>query len=203
MKKYFIEFLGTFFLVLVIGLSANPLAIGAILMCMVYMGGHLSGAHYNPAVSLSIFLDQKMSFFDLLMYWISQIFGGFVAAFTVHLLSKKLLSVLPSASWELALPIEILFTLALVLVVLNVADHPRTEKNSFYGLAVGFTVLAAAFSGGNLSGGAFNPAVGLGPWLYQMVIGKTIPFHQIWIYVVGPLTGSLLATLIFQFTKDA
>ena len=202
MKKLTIEFLGTFFLVLVIGLSGNPVAIGAILMCMVYMGGHLSGGHYNPAVSLGIFLDQKMNFGQMLAYWGFQLLGSFVASGFVFWITKKYLLISPTATWDIAMAVELLFTMALVLVVLNVADHPKTEKNSFYGLAVGFTVLAAAYAGGPISGGAFNPAVAIGPLLYKMIMDQQ-NIENAWIYLAGPFLGGLLAGLIFKTTKDA
>ena len=98
--------------------------------------------------------------------------------------------------------VEVLFTMALVLVVLNVADHPKTEKNRFYGLAVGFPGLAAAYAGGPISGGAFNPAVGIGPLLYKMIMDQQ-NIENAWIYLAGPFLGGLLAGLIFKTTKDA
>lgn len=202
MKKCLIEFIGTFFLVLVIGLAANPIAIGAILMCMVYMGGHLSGAHYNPAVSLALFLDGKLSFLNLIGYWIAQFLGGAAAVLKMHYLIGKTFEINAKLDFTKAGMIEFLFTFALVLVVLNVADHPKTEKNSFYGLAIGFTVLAAAYAGGPLSGGAFNPAVGLSPIVSKLLQGNVENLHMHTLYILFPFLGGAFAWGIFQLTKD-
>ncbi len=105
---------------------------------------------------------------------------------------------------------EGVFTFALGLVVLNVATSPKTDGNSFYGLAIGFTILVAAYVGGGISGGAYNPAVGMGPILANMINGvETFPSH-FWIYLVGPFAGGALAALIYHlqhfgnlgFSKD-
>ena len=199
----FIEFIGTFFLVLVVGLSGNPIAVGAVLMCMVYMGGHLSGAHYNPAVTLGIFFDKKISFLQMLGYWLAQILGAIAAAAEVWMITGKYIQLQPKTTLLNAWGLETLFTFALVLVVLNVADHPKTKSNSFYGIAVGFTVLAAAFAAGPLSGGAFNPAVGIGPALFHTFhAAKVSALENVWIYLLGPFTGGALASLLFVWLKE-
>ena len=154
MAKYITELVGTFFLVLTIGLTVNqgvelaPLAIGTALMVMVYMGGHVSGAHYNPAVSIGVFLRGKLDSKDVVPYIASQLVGAFLAAFVTAHLTGSFLSVAPAAeaTTVAALTAEILFTLALVLVILNVATSSKTEGNSYYGLAIGFTVMAGAFA---------------------------------------------------------
>jgi aquaporin Z len=97
-----------------------------------------------------------------------------------------------------ALLVEMLYTFALALVVLNVATAKKTEGNSFYGLAIGFTIVVAAFAGGPISGGAFNPAVGFGPILIDTLHGGT-SMHYLWLYIVGPLLGGGLAGLIFRY----
>ena len=169
MKNYLTEFIGTFFLVLTIGLTViagspfAPLAIGSALMVMVFMGGHISGAHYNPAVSLAVFLRGRMdSAMEMVYYWIAQILGAFVAAVIVYLCVSNTFAPAPGANASMlgVLLVEFLFTFALALVVLNSATAKGTEGNSFYGLAIGFTVMVGAFAGGDISGGAFNPAVG-------------------------------------------
>lgn len=205
MKKYLTEFIGAFFLVLTIGLSVvqgvnlAPLAIGAILMVMVYMGGHVSGAHYNPAVSLAVFMRGKMEAKELAPYFISQILGAFSASCMVYQLTGKTFALAPAATASMtsALLIELLFTFGLALVVLNVATAPATQGNSFYGLAIGFTIMGAAFVGGPVSGGAFNPAVGIGPMLLHGSVGEG-SFATVWIYLVGPLAGGALAALVYK-----
>lgn len=207
MRKYLTEFLGTFFLVLTIGLAVGagstfaPLAIGSALMVMVYMGGHISGAHYNPAVTLAVFIRGKIEIKDAAIYWVAQILGGLAAAGVAGMLVLDadftfLVAKAPSATMVQALLVEILFTFALALVVLNSATAKGTQGNSFYGLAIGFTVMVGAFAGGPISGGAFNPAVGIGPNVVNTA------FTDLWIYIVGPLLGGALAGFTFNFQNE-
>lgn len=206
MKNYLTEFIGTFFLVLTIGLTViaespfAPLAIGSALMVMVFMGGHISGAHYNPAVSLAVFLRGRMdSAMEMVYYWIAQILGAFVAAGIVYLCVSDTFAPAPgaNASMQGVLLVEFLFTFALALVVLNTATAAGTKDNSFYGLAIGFTVMVGAFAGGEISGGAFNPAVGVGPILMDVIAGDGA-IGNIWIYLVAPLAGGAVAAFVFK-----
>lgn len=204
-KNLLTEFIGTFFLVLTIGLTVvgqspfAPLAIGSALMIMVYMGGHVSGGHYNPAVSLAAHLRGKLARKDLLPYWGVQLLGGIAAAHLTAWVMGAPLVVAPSATHPLiqSLVIEFLFTFALALVVLNSATAPGTAGNSFYGLAIGFTVVVGAFAGGPISGGAFNPAVGLGPAITNLLAGSA-SFGGAWIYIVGPLLGGWAAAAVYK-----
>ncbi len=204
MAKYVTEFTGAFFLVLTIGLTVvqevplAPLAIGSALMVMVYMGGHVSGAHYNPAVSVALTLAGKLKRRELLPYAASQIAGSLVAAFVVRALVGDYLVVSPGAgvSPGVALLAEALFTAALALVVLNVATDARTEGNSFYGLAIGLTVMTGAFAVGGISGGVFNPAVGTGPILVGLGGGGSV--GDLWLYWVGPVVGAVGAVGVYR-----
>ena len=204
MARYLTELIGTFFLVLTIGFTAvagapmAPLAIGSILMVMVYMGGHVSGGHYNPAVSLGVFLRHKLDGRDLVAYWASQIVGALLAAVTVWVVVGRTFAPTPGAEVGIlgSLLAEVLFTFALVLVVLNSAISPATEGNSFYGLAIGFTVGAGAWAVGPVSGAAFNPAVGIGPTVLHGLLGGG-SWEWLWVYVVAPLAGGALAALVF------
>ena len=171
MNKYIAEFIGTFFLVLTIGCTGigagagviAPLAIGAALMVMVYAGGHISGGHYNPAVTLGILIRGKVQPADVVPYWVAQFAGAAVAALIVSKFLRAGVAVTPIAPHVgPALLAEFLFTFALVYVVLNAATAEGTSGNSFYGLAIGMTVMTGAFAVGDISGGAFNPAVALG-----------------------------------------
>src|SRR5713101_1708572 len=197
--KLVTEGLGTFIFLTVIGLSGPigplaPLAIGAALMVMVYMGGHISGAHYNPAVSFGVFLRRKLDAADMVAYWVAQLVGAALAFVFGYLASGHTPGIHPGPKVQVlqALAVEILFTTALVLVVLNVASTKATEGNSFYGLAIGFTIVAAAFAGGPISGGAFNPAVGFGATLGSAVFAGG-SWSDLWIYFVGPLIGAAIA----------
>lgn len=205
MAKLVTEFIGTFFLVLTVGLTVvagtplAPIAIGSSLMVMVYMGGHVSGAHYNPAASLAILLRGKMDAKDLVPYWIAQVAGALVASLVVSSTTGSTFAPAPGAdaSTMAALLLEFLFTFALCLVILNAATARATEGNSFYGLAIGFTVLVGAFAAGGISGGAFNPAVGLGPILVDALVGGG-SMGALWIYLVGPLAGGAVAAAVFK-----
>jgi aquaporin Z len=193
------ELVGTFVFLSVIALSGPlgvlaPLAIGSVLMVMVYMGGHISGGHYNPAVSFGLFLRGQLDAVTMVLYWVVQLVGAVCAFLFGHAVSGRVAGIAPAstASTAQALAVELVFTLALVLVVLNVAATPATKGNSFYGLAIGFTIVIAAFVGGSISGGAFNPAVGFGATLGASVFGSG-GWSHLWLYIVAPLVGAALA----------
>jgi aquaporin Z len=201
MRKYLTEFIGTFFLVLTIGCTVipgapgviAPLAIGAALMVMVFAGGHVSGAHYNPAVTLGVWLRGRAAAGDVIPYWVSQIAAALTAACTAMYLVGK-----PSAPPMTPAPVpamiaEFLFTFALVYVILNVATAKGTSGNSFYGLAIGMTVMTGAFAVGGVSGGAFNPAVAIGAATMGLV-----SLSSIWIHIVADLAGGAAAALVFK-----
>lgn len=174
------------------------MAIGAVLMVMVYMGGHISGAHFNPAISAAMVLRGELERRELLPYVLAQILGAYAAALAVRALTGDFLYVAPGAEVSplVALVAEILFTFALALVILNVATSPRTRGNPYYGLAIGFTVMSAAFAVGGISGGVFNPAVGTGPILVALSAGGSL--GSLWIYWAGPLAGGLLAVPVYR-----
>lgn len=204
MKNYITEFIGTFFLVLTIGLTGDPLAIGVMLMAIIYMGGHISGAHYNPAVSIAMIYRGLLTSKEAIKYILSQLAGAFFAAFAVNWLIGDVMQVAPSntASVMQILVVEAIFTFALMLVILNVATHPKTAGNSYYGLAIGFTIMAAAFAGGGISGGVYNPAVGTGPILVDVILGDGKTLANLWYYFVGPIFGAMAATCVYEFTLD-
>jgi len=208
--KLLTEGVGTFFLVLTIGLTLvggapfAPLAIGSALMVMVYMGGHISGAHYNPAVTLAVLLRGKVRGAEAGAYMASQLVGAVVASLAVVALKGESLVIAPGvgASTVQVLLSEILFTFALALVVLNVATSPRTEGNSYYGLAIGFTVMVGATAVGDISGGAFNPAVGLGPAIAGLATGAGLNGQAFIYYLVGPFIGGALAAAAFRMQHE-
>ena len=196
------ELVGTFIFLSVIALSGAagslaPLAIGAALTAMVYMGGHISGAHYNPAVSFGIFLRRKMTAVEMLAYWAAQLVGALLAFGFGYLVSGHSPGIHPGPKVDIyqALAVEILFTGALVLVILNVAFTRALQGNSFYGIAIGFTIAAATFAGGPISGGAYNPAVGIGATLGSAMFASG-GWSDVWLYVVGPFIGSAIGAAI-------
>jgi len=211
MGKYAVEFIGTFFLVLTIGMTViapgagdmAPLAIGAALMVMIYAGGHISGAHYNPAVTLAVFLRGKCALKDVPGYMVAQVVGGAVAAMVVSTLKgpdlmSKVTALAPVVGS--ALIAEFLFTFALAWVVLNTATAKATDGNSNYGLAIGFTVLTGAYAVGSVSGGAFNPAVAVGITMMGLSAAANI-----WIFLVADFLGGAAAALAFNalHTREA
>jgi aquaporin Z len=206
MNKYLAELIGTFFLVLTIGCTVighgagplAPLAIGSALMVMIFAGGHISGGHFNPAVTLGVWLRGKCEVKDVAPYMIFQVIGAVLAALVVNFLKAGApITPLQPATIP-ALVAEFLFTFALVYVVLNVATAKGTSGNSFYGLAIGFTVLVGAFSVGNISGGAFNPAVAAG----ISVMGLSA-WANIWIYLVADFVGAAAAAGAFKALNPA
>jgi aquaporin Z len=203
-RKLGVEFIGTFFLVFTVGMAVAtagalaPLAIGAVLMVMVFAGGHVSGGHYNPAVSTAVLLRGKMARDEYVAYVITQVLAGIVAAAVVAILGYDPKSAATVAGAGKMLIVEFLFTFALCWVVLNVATAKGTEGNSFYGLAIGFTVGAGAFAVGSVSGGAFNPAVAIG----ATVMGL-FPWSHIWIYLLANLAGGGAAAYAFRLTQPS
>ena len=200
MPKYVTEFIGTFFLVLTVGSTGiaagpgviAPLAIGSVLMVMIYAGGHVSGAHYNPAVTAAVCLRGRCAPADVVPYWIAQLLGAAAAAAAV-LFFKTGEAVTLNAVVPSAFAAEFLFTFALAYVVLNVATARATDGNSYFGLAIGFTVLAGAFAVGDVSGGAFNPAVAVGATMLGM-----LPWANLWLYIVAELLGGATAAVVFK-----
>ncbi|MCB9568307.1 MAG: aquaporin [Myxococcales bacterium] len=203
MKKYVTELTGTFLFVFSIALAVvhagplAPLAIGGALMCVVYMGGHISGGHYNPAVTLAVYVRGKIGGGEALRYMVAQLVGAALAALAGSAVTGQAFVAAPPVGYDVfgALLVEVTYTFALALVVLNVATDDEVAGNSFYGLAIGFTVVVAAFAGGAVSGGAFNPAVGLGPAL--VAIGRA-PIDHTWLYAVGPFAGAALASAVYS-----
>ena len=202
MKKYLVELVGTFFLVLTIGsavMAPNdagalaPLAIGAVLMAMVFAGGHVSGAHYNPAVTVAVFLRGKCAGSDVPGYIVAQCAGAAAAAAAVTFLKGNPAVSPMQIDVSRALVAEFLYTFALCSVVLNVATSRGTSGNSFYGLAIGFTVLAGAYSVGAVSGGAFNPAVAIGATLMGL-----FSVANIWVYLVATFAAAAAAAAFFK-----
>ncbi len=201
MNKYIAEFIGTFFFILTIGCTGigagagviAPLAIGAVLMVMVYAGGHISGGHYNPAVTLGVWIRGRVMATDVIPYILAQLAAAVLAAITVKFLRAGIV-VTPIAPRVLpALVAEFLFTFALVYVVLNAATAEGTSGNSFYGLAIGMTVMTGAFAVGDISGGAFNPAIAVG----ISILGISAWSH-LWIYLLADFGAGAAAALVFQ-----
>jgi aquaporin Z len=200
-RKYAVELIGTFLFLFTIAasvLSASalaPLAIGAALMVMIYAGGHISGGHYNPAVTLAALVRGRIGLADAIGYWIAQLVGGLLAMtlarWVIHPAQVHTLT-LSGHLLAAAFVAELLFTFALCYVVLNVATSKDHPNNSFYGLAIGFTVVAGAIAVGAISGGVFNPAVAIS--------GATIglfAWPTLWTYLLAQIIAGAAAGLTF------
>ncbi len=206
LKKYLVEFIGTFFLVFTISATAlwggegviAPLAIGFALMIMVYAGGYVSGGHYNPAVSLAAAIRGALEWKQWIFYALFQILGGVVAALAATKLPAAA-AVTSGGCFDIVNVIvaEFLFTFALCYVVLQTATSPKTEGNSYYGLAIGSTVMVGAFAVGGICLGAFNPAVALSAIVFGGACVKTVL-----ITIGANLVGGALAALVYKFVND-
>jgi aquaporin Z len=202
--KYAVEAIGSFFLVFTVGAAVGsgsplaPLGIGAVLMVMIYAGGHLSGGHYNPAVTMAVLIRRRIGLRDAVGYWVVQFGAGLLAAVVVRTvvdparIATVAAMTLTGRTLLAAFVVELLFTFALCYVVLNVATSKDHPDNSFYGLAIGFTVVAGAFAVGAISGGAFNPAVSLGAAAMGMFAWPTL-----WVYLVAQVLAGIAAGVTF------
>jgi aquaporin Z len=204
-RKLAVEFIGMFLFVFTVGMateSANksgallaPLAIGSLLMVIVFAGGHVSGGHYNPAVSTAVFLRGKIKSNEFLAYVVTQFVAAALAGLLVNAVGGKQTAGATASTGKM-LVAEFLFTFALAYIVLNVATAKGTAGNSFYGLAIGFTVVVGAISVGWISGGAFNPAIALG----ASVLGA-FKWANIWIYLLADFLGGAAGAGAFLYIQ--
>jgi aquaporin Z len=200
-KKFIVELIGTFFLVFTVGQCViapgagviAPLAIGAALMVMIYAGGHVSGGHYNPAVSLSVSIRGLLSPVELLAYVVAQLIGAALAVSATTYLKDGHPVVAGSVHAGPAILAEFLFTFALTFVVLNVATVKSVAGNSYYGLAIGSTVMVGALAVGSVSGGAFNPAVAVGITLLHISDAASLAY-----LLIGEILGAIASAGLFR-----
>ncbi len=203
-RKLLVEFIGTFFFVFTVCMATNPktgagilapLAIGSCLMVIVFAGGHISGGHYNPAVSTAVLLRGKLTPPEWLRYVVVQLVAGIVAGLFARAINGGGQAAALASIWKILL-VEFLFTFLLAYVVLNVALAKGTEGNSFYGLAIGFTVVVGAYAVGGISGGEFNPAIALGS-----CVAGILKWSHFWIYILAPIVGGAIAAWAFLFLQ--
>jgi len=212
MKKYIAELTGTFALVfcgtgaIVIdqhtggGVTHIGVAItfGFIVMSMIYALGNISGAHFNPAVSIAFTVAKKFPVKELLPYIISQIIGALLASSLLKLMfpaNAMLGATIPSGSDMQSFILEVLLTFFLMLVILNVA-HGSKEQGMFAGLAIGSVVLLEAMFAGPVCGASMNPARSIAPGL---VSGH---MQSLWVYLIAPVCGALLAVPLFNYLQS-
>ncbi|MXW03251.1 MAG: aquaporin family protein [Holophagales bacterium] len=203
MRKLLMECIGTLFLMMAVAHSGNnPIAVGLMLAVMVYSGGHLSGAHFNPAVSLAAWMRGKLGVADMVQYMVAQLVGACLGWLVHSYLVGGSTAPMPTEHPVMhGVVAEALLAFALVTVVLNMMSS-RSAGNPVGGLAIGFTLSAALYTGASVSGGAFNPAVGIGPQVMEAVTGGGFDANTLALYGVGPLVGGAVAALVYKFLND-
>lgn len=205
------ELVGSFFLVLTIGYNVlqrtalAPLSIGSMLMAMIFATGSVSGAHFNPAVTLGVLLRGSIDAHSAIAYVAMQLSGGFLAGVVYSSVLGATFTVGPGTGYTLfsAALVELLFTAALVFVVLSVATTRQDDGNWYYGLAIGFTVMAAAFAIGPISGCSLNPAVTFGVMMSHLIYTGTLSMSRLLVYTIANLLGSTLALFFFNVVRKA
>lgn len=202
MQKYLMELVGTMFLTMAITLTGNPIAIGFMLAAMIIVGGHVSGGHFNPAVSLALFLRNRLSLHDTMLYVVMQTAGALVAIMFFNAITNTVF--VPDIAAELPLWISIFMEAALtfvfcwVIVTLVVRTVDRQSAHYHMPVLVGFTLMTIAFVGG-----LFNPAVGLAAFISNIIKNGTfVEMNHLLIYVIAPLVGSVVAAYGYQYFND-
>jgi aquaporin Z len=195
MRKYLVEFIGTFFLVMGAAMAGAPGAVLSLLV-MIYAGGHISGAHYNPAVTLAVLIRKRIDIMGAVGYWICQILAAFAAGAVVMYVFKNeggAACAIPEDGMMQGYAAEFIGTFALAFVVLNVATAKSTAGNSYYGIAIAGTVWAMATVLGKYSGGVYNPAVAVG-----LMFQKSLCWSQLYIYLIATFAGAAVAGVMFK-----
>ncbi len=218
MRAYAIEYIGTFFLMFTIGMVSQnlvvhhspgtpfaALAIGLMLTALVYMGHHISGAQYNPAVTVAVWMLGKMPGREAIIFIAVQLLATWSAA-ALHFwfFDLAIPTAQPIAGFDFNLKpllLETIFTFILVLIILKVAMAEATRGNSYYGIAIGFTVAAGVMMLGPITSAVFNPAVAFGPMVFTWLHTGVWP-SLLWLYLVGPFAGGLLASLVYRLTNE-
>jgi len=201
-KKYVTEFTGTFCLVLTVALITasgavlGPLVVGLALAAFIYAGAPFSGAHYNPAATIGIWLRGAAVSSEIGLYMLFQLLGAVLAAGLSLWITGSSYVPVAHGAVPAVFGAEFLGTFALVFVILYTATVEETRGNWYFGLAIGLTVTAGAFLVGGISGAAFNPALAAGSFLVQMAMDGGAP-AGVWVYMLGPATGAVAAAYLF------
>jgi aquaporin Z len=144
-------------------------------------------------------VTNKIKSSEAVKYIATQMTAGIFAALVYNLIAEKkfIPAIAPDSNFISAFFVELIFTFLLCFVILNVAATDKTKGNDYFGIAIGFTLMIAAFAGGSISGGAFNPAVGISPLLYD-ISNITSHVTHIVLYLAGPVSGGLLAGIMYK-----
>lgn len=200
MKHYVIEALGTFFVVLAVSLTENPIAIGFMYLSMLYLGARISGAHYNPAITQALWLRGKFPTRYILPYAASQCFGALLAIALEYHLSGSLFvpDISPEDNVFFICLLEMLFTFVLCYLYLATRTVHGFKGTQLYGLILGFSLVGLASMGG-----LFNPAIGIAALILNgLFSGAMIHLgNNILVYIICPLVGSALAGFAFDYLE--
>lgn len=197
-KKLAVEFIGSFFLVFTVCAASGgfaPFAVAGVLAAMIFAGGHISGAHYNPAVTVSMWIRGETTGRETVPYIASQVAAAVAAGFAAVACFGGADGAAVFDAGKL-LAAEALFTFALCYVVLNVATADGTAGNSFYGAAIGLVVLAGALTVGPVSGAVFNPAVAAG-----LFVKGAADLPSVLLYLTANFAGGISAAFVFLFVN--
>lgn len=201
MKKLIMEFLGTFFLVLAVAMNAGPIAVATMLMAWIYIGAYVSGAHYNPLVTVAIAVRERFGWQTVPWYIAAQVLGGFVAYALALYLKGSIAIPAPAVGISLlqAFIVEVLLSFTFALVVLVVTTTDLLRPSHLFGIIIGFTIPALARVGSPVSGGLFNPAISLGASLVGLLHGTPIIWENLGMYIGGAFLGAVLAAHAFKY----
>ncbi len=212
MKQYIAEFIGTFALVFcgtgaiiidqesggMIGHAGVAITFGLIVMSMIYALGEVSGAHFNPAVSIAFTAAGKFPLKKLMPYILSKCMGAIAASGMLLLLfngNEFLGATIPAGSDGQSLGLEFILSFLLMFVIMSVA-HGSKEQGLFAGIAIGSVVLLEAMFAGPICGASMNPARSIGP---ALVSGHT---ESLWVYFLGPISGTLFGMWVWKYLKN-
>jgi aquaporin NIP len=205
-QKYLAEFIGTFALIFfgcgsimvgTIPAFAIPLIFGAVVATMIYTVGHISGAHFNPAVTLAFAITRHFPIKQVIPYWFAQFIGGIAAVALLAAImpaSASYGATIPTVSTSIALVWEAVLSVFLMFVIIAVATDTRAE-GVMAGIAIGTIVALCAYLGGSFTGASMNPARSLAPALFQGTL------NTIWIYLTAPLVGTTIGAVIYQLIR--
>lgn len=210
-KKLLAEFIGTFFLIfagtgaIVVDSITNQLShlgvcitFGLTVMVLIYAFGHISGAHFNPAVTISFLILGEVNKKEAFYYIITQFIAAICASSSLFIIFGNVANLgatLPAHSWQQGVILEFILTFILMMVILASAIHRKSNK-TFAGIAIGGTVGLEALFGGPISGASMNPARSLGP---ALVSGS---FEHLWIYLIITTLGAIVATYLYRYIQE-
>jgi len=201
MQKYVMELIGTFFLTVAVTLTGNPIAIGLMLVGLMYIGAHVSGGHYNPAVSLAAYLRKKIDLNEMFWYMAVQVGGALLGLWLFALITNNVYEpdVAPGITMWVAVLMEGLLALLYTLVWLTVLTTQRFKATMVYGFATGLTLLAIVSVGG-----LFNPAIAFATMLCSMgkAAGMFASGDNLIIYIISPLVGGAIAVCLVRYLNE-